>query len=201
MDATPYLPIVASLIGGGAVGAIITAFVTTFRNRKQPIGRRIDVSPVFTSGLSGPTLTTRITISDGTKNYSFSNLYVADVQIVNQGNRDFDTFTFGLTLSQPDRAIYVEPYGLDRHHVVKAKSICGPDAPSDALDFELKPFNRGDSYPMKIFFTTSDKGPQPIKLSSPEAIRFIEIQSLTEAVATVAVANVLKVGPVEIRLK
>jgi hypothetical protein len=200
MDPTPYLPVIASLLGGGAVGAVITMIATTFRGRKQPVGRRIDISPVFTTGFSGSTLSTNITINDGVNNYNFPNLYVADIQIVNRGNRDFATFTFGITLGQPDKAIHVEPYGIDRHHIVDLKTACTPAAPNVALDFELKPFHRGDSYTMKVFFTVGGQAPEQITLSSAEAVRFADIQSLAETIAKTAQTTAFKFGPFEIRI-
>lgn len=112
-DPVSGLQIAASILGGGAVGAIITAVVTSYRGRVQPIGRRVEVSPLFTSGFAGSSLTANVTVSDGTTDYKFPNLHVADIQLVNRGNRDLPTFTFGVTLSKsegrPRRAIRSRP--------------------------------------------------------------------------------------------
>jgi hypothetical protein len=80
------LQVGASLLGGGAIGAIITAAVATHRARVQPVGQRIEVSPLFTSSFSGSSFNPSVTVSVGTTEFKFPNLYVADIQVVNRGN-------------------------------------------------------------------------------------------------------------------
>lgn len=123
IDPVNGLKIATSVLGGGAVGAIITAVATSYRGRVQPIGRRVEVSPLFTSGFAGSSLTANVTVSDGTTDYKFSNFHVVDIQLVNRGNRDLPTFTFGVTLYKSDKAIHVESYGLDRHTLLIYKSF------------------------------------------------------------------------------
>jgi hypothetical protein len=167
----------ASLIGGGAVGAIITAFVTSYRGRVQPVGKRVEVSPLFTFGLSGSAFNPSITVSDGVTDFKFSNLYVADIQIVNRGNRDLAAFTFGITFAQSDKAVHLEPYGLDRHHKAIVKTTGTPASPVHELDLELRPFNRKDSYRMKVFFVSGGSEPGVVTLGSSEPVQFTEIPS------------------------
>ncbi len=198
-DSIETYKIVASLVGGGAVGAIITAIVNSFRNRIQPVGRRLEVSILFTpSFFAGSALNPSVIVSDGTTDYKFPNLFVADVQLVNRGNRDLAAFTFGITLATLDRAVHVEPYGLDRHHAAILKTPITLACPSDMLDLELKPFNRRDSYTLKIYIVAGGSEPGPIKLGSSEAIRFTEIPSIVETIASIASSSVVKLGPFEV---
>jgi hypothetical protein len=199
-DPVSGLQIAASILGGGAVGAIITAVVTSYRGRVQPIGRRVEVSPLFTSGFAGSSLTANVTVSDGTTDYKFPNLHVADIQLVNRGNRDLPTFTFGVTLSKSDKAVHVEPYGLDRHYIANLQKPCTPANPTGDLDFELKPFNRGNSYTLKVFIVAGGSELGSITLGSAEAVRFTEIPSLAETIAKAASTYAVHIGPFEIRL-
>jgi hypothetical protein len=47
MTSQQWLQIVAALLGGGAAGAIITALVSAYRNRVQPVGYKTEVIQVF----------------------------------------------------------------------------------------------------------------------------------------------------------
>src|SRR2546423_12298069 len=151
MDNGEWLKIAATLISGGAMGAIITGLVTTARNRIQPIGRRIETIPLFRHTLGESTLEASITISDGQKEYKFDNMFLADIQIVNRGNRDIKEFKCGLTLSGGDKAVHIVSESSDRHHVVDQMTIVTPDNSNDKIDFVLKPFNRRDSYSFKLY--------------------------------------------------
>src|ERR1035437_3887245 len=109
-----WVKITASVVGGGFLGAVLTNAVTAYRNRTQPVGRRIDITPLFTPGFAGAALKPTITVSDGTNSYQFTNLHVAEVNIVNRGNRDFAAFRFGLTLDPKDSCVHAEPSAADR---------------------------------------------------------------------------------------
>jgi hypothetical protein len=191
--------IVASLIGGGAVGAIITALVGTYRNRIQPVGKRIEILPLLTSSFSGSALKPEVTVSDGSTSFKFGNLYVADVQIVNRGNKDHSQFTFGITLADGDTAVHVEPYGLDRHHAASLPNPPSPGKPTSELDITLKPFNRGNSYTLRVFVVAGSAQPGAISIGSSEAIRFTDMPTLSEAVAQAASGITLNFFGLQIR--
>jgi len=189
------LQIGATLLGGGAVGAIITGLVSSYRGRVQPIGKRVEVSALFASDFGGANFSTSVTVSDGSADYKFSNLHVADVQLVNRGNRDLATFDFGITLTDGDKVVHVEPSGLDRHHTATLKRACAPSSPSSVLDFELRPFNRGDSYTMRLFIVAASDEPGAISIGSSEPVRFTEIPSVVETIAEAARTVSIGIGP------
>lgn len=199
MEQAQLLQLGAALLGGGAVGAVITAFVTSYKSRVQPIGKRVEVSPLFTSEFGGPTFSTSVTVSDGTTDYKFPNLHLAEIQLVNRGNRDLAAFTFGITLSGSDRAVHVDPQSLDRHHMATLKVACTPASPSSVLDFELRPLNRGDSYTIRLFLVVGGTEPQPLVIGTSEPVRFTEIPSVAETMAVAVSTLSLRVGPLEIR--
>ncbi len=188
----------ASLLGGGAIGAVISASVATHRSRVQPVAKRVEVTPLFASDFAGAAFNPSVMVRDGATDLKFSNLHVAEIQIVNRGNVDRQKFSFGITLAHGDQAIHVEPYGLDRHHKVLQATPCTPAAPSGTLDFELLPFNRHDAYTMKVFLVSAAPGNKPgaISMSSPEPIRFVDMPSVAETL-TKAGTITLRFGAIE----
>ena len=118
MSDTSWPQIAAALVGGGAVGAFITATVSAFRARRQPVGRRIDVVPIFRPSGDAVELEAAIAVTHAGQTVTFKNLFIAEAQVVNKGNRDLGELTFGATLGQGDRCIYVETATPDRHHKV-----------------------------------------------------------------------------------
>jgi hypothetical protein len=183
---------------------VITVVVASYKARVQPIGKRVDVSPLFTPEFGGPAFSTSVTVSDGNTEYKYPNLHLAEIQIVNRGNRDLTSFTFGISLSGKDQAVHVEPKGRDRHHTVTLKSKCTPASPSSVLDFELRPLNRGDSYIIRVFLVVDGPKPQPLEISTAEPVRFTDLPTVTgamEAVADAVSASVIGVGPLQIGLR
>ena len=139
--------IIASLAGGGAMGAVLGAAATAIRARIQPVGYRAESSPLLRPISDGSNVRTKVTILHADQEFKFENLHLVEVQITNRGNLDRPSFPFGLTLPPGEHAVAVEPVTKDRHHVVKqAVAVC-PIEPQATLDFALEPFNRG--YPRK----------------------------------------------------
>ena len=88
-----WVPVVVALVGGGAAGAVITQTVTTYRNRRQPVGRRIQVTPVFPPRRSPGELEAAIAVTHGGQRATFENLFLVEVQLINKGtptSRNFD---------------------------------------------------------------------------------------------------------------
>jgi len=175
-----WIKTIFTVLGGGLAGALLTTFVTEYRAQLQPVGERIETAPLFAPSVTGTTLRTTVTVFDGKESYQFNNLHVADVLVVNQGNRDMTSFPFGLTLSGGDTAVRVEPDTPDRHHTITPDMEITPQNPVGALDFVLKPFNRDDIYRLKVFIIAGKDKPSPIKISSPEPVRFISVPALVE---------------------
>lgn len=76
------------------------------------------------------------------------NLLVVNLEVMNGGNRDFTSFTFGVTLTEGDFAVHCDVSSADRHH--GAEIVLGPGAPAKTLDLKLTPFNRGDAYSFTV---------------------------------------------------
>lgn len=175
----------ASLLGGGAIGAIITAFVTNHRNRIQPVGKTLRIETVFSPGKIFKDHLTKITFSGATENYHFDNLYIVQMPIVNLGNKDYTEFNFGITLPQGAKAVNIKTKGSDRHHVIEVAQEIDFNTPKDIIDFTLKPFNRNDIYHVSLFITclNNNNNLENISFSSDMAVKFKEINVIPETTA------------------
>ena len=200
MENNQLFQIAASILGGGAVGAVITVLATSYKARLLPVGKRVEVSPLFTSDFGGASFSTSVTVSDGQTDYKFPNLHMAEVQLVNRGNRDLAAFNFGITLAAIDRVVHVEPTSRDRHHISTLKVLCTPASPLSSLDFELRPFNRGDSYSLRLFVVAGGSRPEPLAIGSSEPVRFTDIPSVAETLAAAASSVSLSIGGLEVRI-
>ena len=55
-----WVPWVLGILGGGAMGAIITAFINYLKNRRQPVGYRKDIVDIFRKKRDHPKLAARL---------------------------------------------------------------------------------------------------------------------------------------------
>jgi hypothetical protein len=174
-----WLKILLPLMGGGAVGAIITMIVTTYRNRIQSVGHKIQIDKIFYPEAISNTEITKITFSGATQTYHFDNLFIATVLLTNSGNKDIEKFVWGITLPESIKIVKIETIPQDRHHSVLLKSDIKFDKTSSEIDFELIPFNRKDTYKIKLYITISAETLElsSIKLGSTHPVKFVAMNS------------------------
>jgi len=121
----PWFPFIATLLGGGAMGAIITAVVTNFRNRQQPIGYETELVEVIKKNPDFPSLRALIMSGDDSgPGLAISNLSMARITIVNKGNQDIVEFKFGVTLTETiERCSPARFFLITRSIELAAKSL------------------------------------------------------------------------------
>jgi len=141
MDNQEWVRLGGTLVGGGAMGALITAAIGAHRNRIQPVGYRIVSNRILSAEFSKTSLSCKLMLYSGNRTTTFDNILMSQVLIVNKGNRDMTCFRLGLTMKAAFRAIHIEASTSDRHHVmVEASKPIDFSAPSAEIDVELKPF-------------------------------------------------------------
>lgn len=179
-----WMPVLASLAGGGAVGAMITSLVTTYRNRVQPVRFHLEMKELFGGVAAGPSATVQVMLSDKGAVQAFSNLHQLTLDIVNRGNIDRDRFKFSLSFPPGTKIVMLEASDSDRNHRFISRPDVSPVSPIDALDFEVQPFNRGDVYEITAYVADADNmTASDVELSSPSPVRFISSPSTTELMA------------------
>jgi hypothetical protein len=186
-----WIKIIAALVGGGFAGAIFTNALGAYQSRKQSVGTEIAVTQLFAPGSSASTFQTTLKVWDGEQTYDYTNLYVADIQMINQGNRDIESFSFGLTLSGKDTAVAVDSTTRDRHHKVVPDPEVTPKNPSKIPNFILAPFNRDDMYRLKVFLVAGGDKPMAVQLSTAQPVRFVGISSSSAVSSTLISATVI----------
>lgn len=182
---------IVALIGGGAMGAVITAFVTKYRNRRQPIAYKIEVIDVFIMSPDYQSLEVRYTKkSEEMEGIIYgkdvNNLSIAQITLINKGNQDINEFKCGVTLEGTNEAIDVKLKTPDRHHIAELMTSFDLRNPAKEIDFTLKPFNRDEEYIFLIYFTYEET-PGSIKLSSPHATKFTDLKRFAEVEATIKI--------------
>lgn len=203
MADTNWIIIGASLIGGGAAGAVITAIVSVVRNRKQSIAYRTEVNPLFKGGMFPSDIRASLTLFSATGGYAqeIPNLFVANIEVVNRGNKDYSSFKLGFTLSNGDSAVHCAASSSDRHRQAQIMTTVGPGAPVKEIDCLLVPFNRQDLYKFTLYVATQHGAEHPgdIKIGSTEPVIFSQAPSVAE-IAAEAAKLAIKVGPLKISI-
>jgi len=184
MSDIQWFPAVLGLLGGGAVGAMITAFVTTHRGRIQPVRYHLELKELFAGVAPGPSTSVQVMLSDRGAVYAFSDLQQVSLEITNGGNVDRANFKFSLSFPEGTKIVFVEANDADRNHKFITKPEISPGKPVDVLDFEIEPFNRRDIYQVAAYVTeASELNTQDIKLTSPAPVLFVYTPSTAEMLA------------------
>lgn len=171
--------LVVTLIAGGAMGSVIGIISTNRRNRIQPVGVKTEVLEVFSDKLGLSELEPQITVQAEGTQYTFNNLYLFRYSLINKGNKDMESFKFGLTLSKSDMPFGLTAEGRDRHHQIIPLRPVTIDPPTLEIDLELKPFNRRDIYSFSFFITIDEDQPYPNApvLTSPYPVTFVNMST------------------------
>lgn len=195
-----WIQIGVALFAGGAFGAVLKILFDTYQNRIQPVSYRIFYDKLFHETLGDSKLKAELQISDGVETRHFQNLYVVRIFLSNTGNANLEEFSFGLTLRGEDLAVHAEAMTPDRHHVITQTSQLALGAASKEIDFVCRPFNRRDTYVLKLFIAVSpgERGVGEIQFSSSMPIRFLNQTVRESMVLSVLsyIGNNLTIGDV-----
>jgi hypothetical protein len=189
-------------LSGGAFGAILKIVYDIFRSRTQPVGRHVEIEPVFAKTEEFEDLDAKVTLVHSGATNEFANLFIGSVKVQNRGNQNFADFELGIELGEEDRCVYVGWRNPDQHHKISLLTPVSPGKPARQLNFSLKPFNRRNEYTLKLYLVLPGgvTEPQPMRFSSPEPIRFVDMPTVAETLAQVAEGSVAKLGPFYVRI-
>src|ERR1700730_1698766 len=151
MDQFWWIAPLATLIGGGAMGALLTAVFAARRTRMQPVGYRLELIPLFPRAAIGGAIDAKIRLTQDSAGVDFDNLHIMEFEAVNRGNQDLHEFSFGLTMPKGASIAFVSTSGKDRHHSIVIKQNISPVNRSGVVDFTCNPFNRGDQYGSTLY--------------------------------------------------
>jgi hypothetical protein len=188
---------------GGLVGSLITNLWTEWRNRITPIGYRIENDRLFDPTQELSSLKVCITVFHDNEQYSFNNLSIVQVELINRGNKDLEKLTYGISLDGAKKIIFTETEGQDRHHIMTADEMACPSTPLTTMDFTCQPFHRGNIYSLKLYVISLEGDTQPahVKLSSPDSIRFVEAPPVGEILREALLGASLEMGPLKVAIR
>jgi hypothetical protein len=194
------LIITIALLTSAGLGAALWAAITAYRNRKPAIAQRVETPPIFRDVLGSSCPRTEIRVSDGCKDYPYESVHVIQVHLRNQSQQDFDELKLGISLQSAhptDGVVHVEAKSGDRDHQVKQLTPLSFSDPQPTVDVVLMPFNRQDTYTLRLLLVTKIESElaNKIQLSSPQAIRFVDLPSVQEAVQEAAKSTSISLGP------
>lgn len=186
-----------ALLIGGLGGALIYAAVVTYRYRKPPIGYRIEVFPTFTDICGASCSRSQITISDGDRDYPYNDLQLVQIHLANQSHHDFDHLQIGISLPAEQGVVYVEVRSPDRSHQIKQLTPLSFAQPQSQVDLLLCPLNREDHYSLRllVILAKAEEALGQITLSSPQAVQFVDLPTVQEAVQEAAKSTSISLGP------
>lgn len=139
------------------MGAVISALVSKYRARRQPIYYTKEIFDLIwdSPSISPLTANLQFTLPESTETLSLSTLSVIRIRIENSGNEEIDNYKFGLTFGEHCRVLHVAPSSNDRHHELRLITPVTPYEPNKIVDLEAIPLNPKDDYYVDIFFTYS----------------------------------------------
>jgi len=173
------IKIVASILGGGLAGSILTNIISNRRNKIQPVGYEINVNNIFSSSVLFQSHFTKISLSNEDETFQFDNLFISEITIKNHGNKDFTDFEFGITLPENIKIVNLKNETPDRHHSNITSPEINFDKQSSYIDCKLSPFNRKDFYKISLLIieeksnSITESFEDEIKFSSKHPIKFI----------------------------
>lgn len=180
----PWVPIVATLLGGGAMGAFIGAYFVYRRNKRQPAVYTKEIIHVFRKNRDFRELDAKLMVKDktleGEPERAVDNLSLVRIKVTNKGNQDVGEYTFGVTMKGSNKHLDMRMSPPDRHHemIVSFKNPVD-DSFANRPDFSLKPFNRGETYGVDIYFTY-EESPGEIVLGSSHSMKLVAMKESTK---------------------
>lgn len=187
-----WVPWVVAILGGGAMGAVITAYIANRKNKRQPVEYTKEIIDIVRKKEDFPKyaklVMTEHPLGFGEEK-SVENLSLVRISIKNKGNQDINEYNFGITLEGENKAVDVRFKGTDRHHKITMGIPGfaineGPKEPVTEIDFTMTPFNRGDTYDVDIYFSYEGSRGE-VTLSSPDATVLVPAGPSSPAVALV----------------
>lgn len=180
MDET-WIRTLITLLGGGAMGALIKIAYDLRREKIQTVSRGIRVFPLFRRDKDHKDFDAVLSVVHDGRSAEFRNLFVADVMLHNRGSHDYSEFEFGISISASSKCVHVGWENPDQHHILSLLDIVSPSEPRSEIKFSLKPFNRRDDYSLRLYLAPELQEEPAVKnFTTPHAVRFVDDPSFSD---------------------
>jgi hypothetical protein len=167
-----WLQVTTMLLTGGAAGAVINNIVLWRKCRIPSVRCNVSIDSVFNSLLHKDALKAKIEISHEGKRAKFDEVSFVHIELVNDTDKDMVDFVIGVTIEGGHDIISPFSEGSDRHHVISVlEADAAPSSPCIAMDFRCVPFNRKDSYVIRLYVKNFGQlTKEQIKLVTPASV-------------------------------
>jgi hypothetical protein len=184
-SAIQWIPVGIGVASGGLAGAFLNAAITHWRGRTQPVHVILSSTAIINATAVRPELAAKITVGSGPSAQAFESLWLIELDLSNRGNKDLDSFTFGVTFQGDDPCIGWGYESEDRLHKTEIAVAPSPVAPRCELDIALKPFNRKDIYKIRLYVAPKVAGREPErpKLGSIAPVKFVDSGTASDALS------------------
>jgi hypothetical protein len=171
-----------TLLGGGAMGALIKIAYDFKRERVQSIFSGVRVFSLFRRDDKDKEFHAVVSVVHDGRATEFGTIYVADVMLRNSSDRDYSVFDFGIAMGAGSKCVHVGWENPDQHHILSTLDAVSPSEPQSELKFQIQPFNRRDVYSLRLYLVPGSREEEPTvkALTSPHAVRFVDDPSFGE---------------------
>jgi len=172
--------VIPALLVGGVLGALIAGLLRKRRAKFHPIGIKKSINPIFPAmerkGLSDA----KVILKYNEVTFLATQLFIVEFQMVNLGAGDLREFKFGITLPADHNIIASSCQPPDKNHEIDESPSVSPESWAKAMDFTLRPFDRRDSYLLKLYIHVGSKGRDvgKISLNTAEQARFVDLPAI-----------------------
>lgn len=172
--------IIPALVAAGLLGAMIMGMFRRRRGQYHPVGLRVTANPIFPPPQTGGRSDAQVVLKYNDVTFLATQLFLVELLMVNMGPTDFHEFKFGLTMPGGHNIIASNCRPPDMEHAVEAKPAVTPENWAKEMSFALRPFNRRDSYALKLYIHVSGKGGGigEITPTTGEPVTFVDIPAI-----------------------
>ncbi|WP_425618100.1 hypothetical protein NA78x_001795 [Anatilimnocola sp. NA78] len=152
MNIDDAIKITVGFLGGSLSWGVIKFVLDAWQSRVPTLRYDLEVNNLFNEQTTDKALqATLITKRDG-KEVKFKNLSIVRIALWNSTRVDRKSFAIGVRLDGiAQKIIGFECDKVGRMHECKPSITPSPYSPVEEVDFELAPFNRGDSYVIRVY--------------------------------------------------
>ena len=172
--------VIPALLVGAVLGAVIAGLLRKRRSGFHPVGVKKSINPIFPPmERKGPS-DAKVVLKYNEVTFLATQMFLVEFQLVNLGANDFQEFKFGIAVPTGHNIIATNNQPPDRSHAIEESPSVTPESWAKAMDFTLRPFNKRDSYVLKLYIHIGSKSRDvgEISLTTSEAVKFVDLPAI-----------------------
>ena len=170
--------VIPALLAGGVLGALIAGLLRKRQGTFHPVGIKRSINPIFPPMERKGSSDAKVVLKYNEVTFLATQLFL--VEVVNMGASDFREFKFGFTLPTDHNIIASNSQPPDKSHAIEESPSVTPESWAKAMDFTLRPFNKRDSYLLRLYIHIGSKSRDmgEISLTTAEQVKFVDLPAI-----------------------